>query len=695
MEKDNKLILAAEDAADIGPSDCVESASAAASRPDSKDSTDRADNAEKAKETAAAAPASHPVRKLPVTHSLPAKVTAFILTVITGVIAFGSVMMGIFLIASYHQVYTVPKEELKRDLFEDEARYNANNIVQVLYDNGESAENHAAAIVDMKNIASVTVDFTEDIPHRHWTFESTKEPGDQQFTFMFYNFGDGFVDRSESVVLGAKASAKVTVVLAKTFTASDKFSTGSMVLDFIYKMRYMVFVIAMVSVIMAIAGFIFLMSASGRHQTSDKPEASFGTKIPFDLLVLGTGLIFGCFATVIFQVRNRDILEFLLAAILMLGLVCAGLGLCMSLATRIKLGSWWKNTVIYMVLHGIWMGIKGLFKLFLKMPLVWRTSIIAGFIFLLDLIFVGFADEDEKILYIFIRSVVLFPAIIYGALMLRKLLDGSKALAAGQLENQVSTKGMFWDFKKAANNLNSIGKGMSLAVEERTKSERMKTELITNVSHDIKTPLTSIINYSDLIMKEPAGSEKTAEYAEVLHRQSEKLKRLIDDLVETSKATTGNLEVVLAPCCVNEMLTQAEGEYEQKMEAAGLTLVSNMPDRTVSIMADGRRLWRVFDNLLNNACKYALSGTRVYMSLETQEKEAVITFKNTSRDALNISSDELMERFVRGDRSRNSGTEGNGLGLAIARSLTELQNGNLQLFIDGDLFKAELRFPLI
>ena len=142
------------------------------------------------------------------------------------------------------------------------------------------------------------------------------------------------------------------------------------------------------------------------------------------------------------------------------------------------------------------------------------------------------------------------------------------------------------------------------------------------------------------------------------------------------------------------MLTQAEGEYEQKMEAAGLTLVSNMPDQTVSIMADGRRLWRVFDNLLNNACKYALSGTRVYMSLETQEKEAVITFKNTSRDELNISSDELMERFVRGDRSRNSGTEGNGLGLAIARSLTELQNGNLQLFIDGDLFKAELRFPL-
>ena len=643
----------------------------------------------------AAAPASHPIKKLPLTHSLPVKVTAFILTVIAGVIAFGSVLMGIFLISSYHQVYTAPKEELKRDLFEDEARYNANNIVQVLYDNGQYAENHASSIVDMKNIASVTVDFTEDIPHQHWTFNSTKEPGDQQFTFMFYNFGEGFVERSESVVIGAKASAKVTVVLAKTFSVSDKYSTDSMLLDFIYSMRYMVFVIAMISVIMAVAGFIFLMTASGRHKTSDKPEESFGTKIPFDLLVLGTVLIFGGFAMLIIQVRNREIVEFLFAAILMLCMACAGLGLCMSLATRIKLGGWWKNTVIYMILRFIWKCIKGVCRLITKIPLVWKTMVISCGIFFFDLLFVGLADEPEKITYIFIRSIILLPVIIYIAVMLRKLLNGSKALAEGHLDQQVSTNGMVLDLKEAANNLNSIGKGMSLAVEERTKSDRMKTELITNVSHDIKTPLTSIINYSDLISKEPENIEKTKEYSEVLHRQSEKLKRLIDDLVETSKATTGNLEVVLAPCSVNEMLSQAEGEYEQKMEAAGLTLVSNVPEKTVTIMADGRRLWRVFDNLMGNVCKYALSGTRVYMSLEERGSEAVITFKNTSREALNISSEELMERFVRGDRSRNSGTEGNGLGLAIAKSLTELQNGKLELFIDGDLFKAELRFPLI
>lgn len=644
----------------------------------------------------AATPVPHPIKKLPLTHSLPAKVAAFILTIIAAAVACVSIAFCAMLVTSNHQVYTVPKDEMKRMMYENEACDNAKNVISVLTDpNVDDSRASATAVVDLKNIASMNVEFSNDLSFKNWSYDSGKEPGGMKFTFMFYDFGDGFIERSSSVVLGAKSSAKVTVVLAKNFTSSDRYSMDSMILDVLYALRYVIFVIAVITVIMAIAGFIFLMSASGRHQTSDKPEASFGTKIPFDLLAAGTLLVFGFFPAVMLSNIERDSFEIIVVGIFMIALLAAGLGLCMSFATRVKLGGWWKNTVIYMIVHGIWKGIKGLFKLFFKMPLVWKTSLIAAFIFLLDLIFVGFADDPEKVIYIFIRSVLLFPALIYLALMLRKLLNGSKAMAEGDLEKQVSTKGMFGDFRKAANNLNSIGKGMSLAVEERTKSDRMKTELITNVSHDIKTPLTSIINYSDLISKEPAGSEKIAEYAEVLHRQSEKLKRLIDDLVETSKATTGNLEVVLAPCSVNEMLSQAEGEYEQKMKDAGLTLVSVIPEKAVSIMADGRRLWRVFDNLMSNACKYALSGTRVYMSLEEQGKEAVITFKNTSREALNISTDELMERFVRGDRSRNSGTEGNGLGLAIAKSLTELQNGKLELFIDGDLFKAELRFPLI
>ena len=293
----------------------------------------------------------------------------------------------------------------------------------------------------------------------------------------------------------------------------------------------------------------------------------------------------------------------------------------------------------------------------------------------------------------FLKNILIGVCVLFAALMLRKLQKGGEALAAGDLGYQVDTRRMFWDFKRHGANLNSIGEGMTAAVEQRLKSERMKTELITNVSHDIKTPLTSIINYSDLIEKEQCDNPTITEYAGVLHRQSERLKRLIDDLVEASKASTGNLEVLLAPCEVGVMLTQTAGEYEQRLTEKELTLVTNQPERPVKILADGRRLWRVFDNLMNNICKYAQRGTRVYLTLEEQDGQAVISFKNISRDPLNLSSDEFLERFVQGDAARKS--DGNGLGLSIAKSLTELQNGSLELMTDGDLFKVVLKFPII
>jgi signal transduction histidine kinase len=250
-------------------------------------------------------------------------------------------------------------------------------------------------------------------------------------------------------------------------------------------------------------------------------------------------------------------------------------------------------------------------------------------------------------------------------------------------------------FLKHAEHLNSIADGMTRAVEERMKSERMKTELITNVSHDIKTPLTSVINYADLISREETENEKIKEYTAVLTRQSTRLKKLIEDLVEASKASTGNLEVKLAPCEIGVLLTQAAGEYEQRLQEAGLTLLVKKPDTSLQILADGRRLWRVFDNLLGNICKYALSGTRVYLTLEEKSGGGMVTvaFKNTSRDPLDIPADELTARFVRGDASRS--TEGNGLGLSIAQSLTALQNGKMEITVDGDLFKVTLTFPTI
>ena len=252
---------------------------------------------------------------------------------------------------------------------------------------------------------------------------------------------------------------------------------------------------------------------------------------------------------------------------------------------------------------------------------------------------------------------------------------------------------MFWDLKEHGRDLNEIGKGMAIAVEDRLKSERMKTELITNVSHDIKTPLTSIINYADLISKEETKNRKTKEYCDVLVRQSEKLKRLLEDLVEASKAASGNLEVDMMPLNASIFVQQSAGEYEERLEKAGLKLVTSLPEEEITIMADGRRMWRIFDNLMNNILKYGQSDTRVYLSLKKEDGNAVFVFRNTSRDELNISPEELMERFTRGDSSRNS--EGNGLGLSIARSLTELQNGKMELDIDGDLFKVTLSFLAI
>lgn len=250
---------------------------------------------------------------------------------------------------------------------------------------------------------------------------------------------------------------------------------------------------------------------------------------------------------------------------------------------------------------------------------------------------------------------------------------------------------MYWEFKSHAENLNSIGDGLSKEVAQRMKSERLKTELITNVSHDIKTPLTSIINYVDLLQK-AATDEERNEYLAVLDRQSHRLKKLTEDLVEASKASTGNMSVSLAPTNTQEIINQSFGEYSAKLEAGRLNTVINTPEPAPVVMADGRLLWRVIDNLFNNVVKYALPETRVYVDVRVEGSEAVISMKNISRAALNVSADELMERFVRGDASRS--TEGSGLGLNIAKSLTELQHGEFSISTDGDLFKAEIRLPL-
>ncbi|SDB30959.1 sensor histidine kinase [Eubacterium oxidoreducens] len=285
------------------------------------------------------------------------------------------------------------------------------------------------------------------------------------------------------------------------------------------------------------------------------------------------------------------------------------------------------------------------------------------------------------------------------ALLLGKILKqyaslriAAQKIALGEIEYQVDTSKMFPGLNAHGNDLNHIAEGLQNAVADRMRSERMKTELITNVSHDIKTPLTSIINYVDLLRKEDLDNENARQYLEVLSRQSDRLKKLIEDLLEASKASTGNLKMDFERLHVGVILTQVIGEFEERLLEKGITLRVQDADSDTEILADVRHLWRVFDNLMTNINKYAQEQTRAYINLKEEDGYVVITFLNTSKEELNISAEELVERFVRGDESRN--TEGSGLGLSIARSLTELMKGQMQLAIEGDLFKVILKFPM-
>lgn len=273
-----------------------------------------------------------------------------------------------------------------------------------------------------------------------------------------------------------------------------------------------------------------------------------------------------------------------------------------------------------------------------------------------------------------------------------RIADAIKKISDGDTSYQMNVDGMDGKELNIAHMINNIGTGLERALQEKVKSERFKADLITNVSHDIKTPLTSIINYVDLLKREQIPNEKVQEYLNVLEQKSQRLKTLTEDLVEASKASSGNLKLEMTRLDLVEMIWQTNGEFEEKYETRRLTLVSDLPNESMIIEADGRRLWRVLENLYNNAFKYAMENSRVYTEVTRENEFAYFTIKNVSENPLNISSDELTERFVRGDVSRT--TEGSGLGLSIAQSLTKLQGGTFELIIDGDLFKARIGFPI-
>lgn len=346
---------------------------------------------------------------------------------------------------------------------------------------------------------------------------------------------------------------------------------------------------------------------------------------------------------------------------------------CVTAAARIRSGGLLKDS---------WLG-----SLFKKLSLPWKLGLgFTGFA-IMEVLLSAFVFSDSWYLLLLLAF---DAAVLLGLLWVcgqaKKVRNAGMALAAGQMDYKVETKFLLPALRAHGEDLNRIGDGMAAAVAERMKSERLKTELITNVSHDLKTPLTGIVTYIDLLKKEELPGEKARAYVVVLERQSARLKKLTEDLVEASKAAAGAIAVEWQTLDAAELLSQSVGEYSERLADAGITPVVNVPEGPVPARTDGRLLWRVMDNLIGNVVKYALPGTRAYFDLSQAGNLVRIEIKNISSQALNISADELMERFVRGDSARS--TEGSGLGLSIARSLTELLGGRFFLTLDGDLFKA-------
>lgn len=488
----------------------------------------------------------------------------------------------------------------------------------------------------------------------------------------------------------------VEMYVLADFKYYDEWKELYTVYAFLYELSSVGLVVVPIALLLSVILFIYLMNVAGKHYGEEKPRCCAFARIPTDVLYVGIALIVGVSIAVCDDLYWDNPAELVAGIAIIVGLVALFIAACIFLAEKVKTGTFWKNSVCgyaFVILKKLCvLLVKGISKL-PTMPVVTLVFLVISFGELMGIALLANYYEEHLLVLWFIEKIILAVVVFYVAYVLKLLQEGGRTLAEGNLNKQMDTSKMIWVFKEHGENLNKIGEGMSKAVDERLKSERMKTELITNVSHDIKTPLTSIINYADLISKEETDNPVIKEYSEVLFRQSNRLRRLTENLVEASKASTGNVEVNLSPCEVGVLLAQTVGEFEQKLEEKGMTLVTKQPEEPIFIMADGKHLWRVFDNLMNNICKYAQDSTRVYLSVEEEGENAKIIFKNISNYQLDISSDELMERFVRGDSSRH--TEGNGLGLSIAKSLTDVQNGNMEIVVDGDLFKVILTFPKI
>ena len=634
-----------------------------------------------------------------------AKAAAFVLTLVFGVLTvLGGVGVGILI--SY-DVFLDGGDFLRQTMYEGNCVRSIDTADSFLrgtlanagvlvsdgtYDystveNGDVTEEERAQVIsDLPRVFAE--EFSRDAADCHLTV-TVRGNGEVVGTFENFELTDGdkpLYATQETFTYALNTGNTAMVTIAADLLRTEEAPSYSYLLDmWLVEHTTLTVFLTVLFAALALFFFCFLMASAGHWAGHEGIHLTWLDKIPADvwLIVLlctffigweafyyGWGRVFFCAALVP----------------LVLLFLCA-------FAAQCKAGTVLRSALIARIARFLWRIVRslflGLWRIAKNLPLVWKTALVMAGIFFLEMLFVlaGYGSVDG--IFVIMKAVELLAA-LYIALNLRALQKGGEKLARGDFSSPIDTKYLIGDFKRYG--LNDVQSGLEQAVQEQMKAEHLKTGLITNVSHDIKTPLTSIVNYVDLLKKEDIPSPEAREYIAVLDRQSHRLKKLTEDLVEASKASSGVLNVDLQPTDVNVLFSQIEGEYQERLAACQLTLVTQPPAPGTMIRADSRLLSRVMDNLVSNICKYALPGTRVYVVSTLSRKAVTISFKNVSRAELNISPDELMERFVRGDASRH--TEGSGLGLSIARSLVQLQGGRFDLAIDADLFRADITFPL-
>lgn len=463
----------------------------------------------------------------------------------------------------------------------------------------------------------------------------------------------------------------------------------------LYKYSYSTLII---SIIIGSIELIYLIYSLGYVKNKEEIYLSWLDKIPLEILFFGYFLLFfveAALLAICLSVISVDV-NLCLMLIMLVGYfsVLSALYGAGTLLKRIKVHTFFKNSVTYRILKWLVQKYKNV-KNTISSNKNLGGKIALYFIGIVTVsILIGLIFKEFGILLDIVFWIWCYYKIMKEVDKFKQIHDATEKIYKGDTDIKLDESLYTGVLKELAIYINDIAGGFSNAIKESLKSERLKTELITNVSHDIKTPLTSIINYVDLLKQENIQNEKAKEYIEVLDNKSQRLKKLIEDLVEASKASSGNIKINKEVLNVKELLNQVTGEFEDKFNSRCLNIISKLPEETVYIKADSRYLYRVLENTYSNVAKYAEENTRVYIDCILEEKNTVAIYvKNISKDELNISADELMQRFVRGDKSRN--TEGSGLGLSIAKSLTELQDGTFNIYLDGDLFKVAIKFKRV